>query len=137
MYRGHEGVHLWLSQFGDNLKYLDIRVTKIEGRGNRGAAQGVVFDTRGNQKFAVEVAWSYEMEDGLLRRGRAHDTWEEALKAAGLADESPSLAREPAPRTPPLARVRHALRLDTDCPVRSRLARRSAKRSHRQHHRHD
>jgi ketosteroid isomerase-like protein len=86
MYRGHEGVHLWLSQFGEDLEYLDVRVTKIEDRGNRGAVHGVVFDTRGNQKFAVEVAWSYEMEDGLLRRGRAHDSWEEALEAAGLAE---------------------------------------------------
>jgi ketosteroid isomerase-like protein len=91
MYRGHEGVHLWLSQFGDNLEYLDIRVTKIQHRGDRGAARGVVFDTRGNQKFAVEVAWSYELEDGLLRRGCAHNTWEEALAAAGLADEPSSL----------------------------------------------
>jgi ketosteroid isomerase-like protein len=84
MYRGHEGVHLWLSQFGENLEYLDVRVTKIEDRGNRGAAHGIVFDTRGNQKFAVEVAWSYELEGGLIRRARAHGSWEEARHAVGL-----------------------------------------------------
>jgi hypothetical protein len=85
MYRGHEGVHLWLSQFGENLQHLDIRVQKTAAEGSRGAVLGIVFDTRGNQKFAVEVAWSYEMEGDLLRRGRAHDTWEEALQTAGLA----------------------------------------------------
>ncbi|MDQ2631982.1 MAG: nuclear transport factor 2 family protein [Actinomycetota bacterium] len=86
MYRGHEGVHLWLSQFGENLQHLDIRVQQTASKDGRGAVLGIVFDTRGDQKFAVKVAWSYEMEDGLLRRGRAHDTWEEALEAAGLAE---------------------------------------------------
>jgi hypothetical protein len=85
MYRGHEGVHLWLSQFGEALQYLDIRVQKAELQGERGAVLGIVFDTRGDQKFAVKVAWSYEMEGELLRRGRAHDTWEEAVAAAGLS----------------------------------------------------
>ncbi|HEX7279849.1 MAG TPA: nuclear transport factor 2 family protein [Solirubrobacterales bacterium] len=123
MYRGHEGVHLWLSQFGENLEYLDVRVTKIEGRGDRGAAHGIVFDTRGNQKFAVEVAWSYELEEGLLRRGRAHDSWEEALRAAGLAEGSDRPAspatEEPDPRARPgaLVRFRQALRPNPECPV--------------------
>jgi ketosteroid isomerase-like protein len=122
MYRGHEGVHLWLSQFGDNLEYLDIRVTKIKDRGDRGVAHGIVFDTRGNQKFAVKVAWSYELEDGLLRRGRAHDSWEEALEATGLADgpDEPSLSiAEPDPGAGrrALVRVRQALRPNPECPV--------------------
>ena len=86
MYRGHEGVHLWLSQFGEHLQYLDVRVQKAVSRDGRGAVLGIVFDTRGEQKFAVKVAWSYEMEGELLRRGRAHDTWEEALEAAGLVE---------------------------------------------------
>jgi SnoaL-like domain len=84
MYRGHEGVHLWLSQFGEELEYLDIRVRRVELRGGRGAVLGIVFDTRGERTFAVEVPWSYEMEDGLLRRGRAHGNWQEAQEAAGL-----------------------------------------------------
>jgi ketosteroid isomerase-like protein len=86
MYRGHEGVHLWLSQFGESLQHLDVRVQKAEARGDRGAVLGIVFDTRGEQKFAVKVAWSYEVEGKLLRRGCAHDTWEEALEAAGLTE---------------------------------------------------
>jgi len=85
MYRGHEGVHLWLSQFGENLQHLDIRVQKTAAEGNHGAVLGIVFDTRGNQKFAVKVAWSYEMEGDLLRRARAHDTWEEAVETAALS----------------------------------------------------
>ena len=85
MYRGHEGVHLWLSQFGESLEHLDIRVLKVEEKGNRGAVLGMVFDTRGEQTFAVEVPWSYEMEGDLLRRGRAHGSWEEALQAARLS----------------------------------------------------
>jgi hypothetical protein len=123
MYRGHEGVHLWLSQFGDDLKYLDIRVTKVEDRGDRGAAQGVVFDTRGNQKFAVEVAWSFELEEGLLRRGCAHDTWEEALEAAGLAEEpqepapASNATADPEPGRGALVRFRQALRPNPECPV--------------------
>lgn len=122
-YRGHEGVHLWLSQFGENLEYLDIRVTRIEDRGDRGAAQGVVFDTRGNQKFAVEVAWSFELEEGLLRRARAHDTWEEALEAAGLPEQpeegapaSTAKADSGAGRGA-LVRFRQALRPNPECPV--------------------
>jgi hypothetical protein len=85
MYRGHEGVHLWLSQFGEGLEHLDIRVLEAEEREDRGAVLGMVFDTRGEQTFAVEVPWSYEMESDLLRRGRAHGSWEEALQAAGLS----------------------------------------------------
>jgi ketosteroid isomerase-like protein len=84
MYRGEEGVHLWLSQFGEELEYLDIQVRDTDVRGNRAAVRGIVFDTRGSQTFAVEVCWSFELEDGLLRRGRAHDSWEEARRAAGL-----------------------------------------------------
>jgi hypothetical protein len=84
MYRGEEGAHLWLDQFGENLEYLDIRLQRIELGEGRAAAEGIVFDTRGDQTFAVKVPWSFEIEDGLIRRGRAHGSWEEALAAAGL-----------------------------------------------------
>jgi ketosteroid isomerase-like protein len=84
MYRGEEAVHLWLSQFGEELEHLDIQVRETEIRGNRGAVRGIVFDTRGSQTFAVEVSWSFELEDGLLRRGRAYDSWEKARRGAGL-----------------------------------------------------
>lgn len=84
LYRGHDGVRRWLSQFGKSLEHLDIRVQKVVAREDRGAVLGIVFDTRGNQKFAVEVPWSFELEEGLLRRGRAHGSWEEAVRAARL-----------------------------------------------------
>jgi ketosteroid isomerase-like protein len=84
MYRGEEGVHLWLSQFGEELECLDIQVRDTEIRGDCGAVRGIVFDTRGSQTFAVEVSWSFELEEGLLRRGRAHGSWEQARGAAGL-----------------------------------------------------
>jgi ketosteroid isomerase-like protein len=84
MYRGEEGVHLWLSQFGEELEHLDIRVRDVESEGECTAVRGIVFDTRGAQTFAVEVSWSFELEDGLVRRGRAHNDWEEARQAAGL-----------------------------------------------------
>jgi len=84
MYRGHEAAHLWLSQFGRELEHLDIQIRDRVTAGERGAVRGIVFDTRGAQTFAVEVSWSFELEDGLLRRGRAHDDWEEALQAIGL-----------------------------------------------------
>jgi ketosteroid isomerase-like protein len=86
MYRGHEGVHLWLSQFGGELEHIDIRVQKVVAHGDRAAALGIVFDTRGERTFVVEVHWSFEMEERLFRRGRAHGTWEEALEAAGFAE---------------------------------------------------
>lgn len=85
MYRGHEGIHLWLSQFGDELEHIDIRVQRVVAQDDHAAALGIVFDTRGERTFAVEVPWSFELEEGLFRRGRAHGTWEEALRAAGLA----------------------------------------------------
>jgi ketosteroid isomerase-like protein len=84
MYRGEEGVHLWLSKFGEELEYLDIQIRDTEIRGDRGAVRGIVFDTRGDQTFAVEVSWSFELEDGLVRRGRAHGSWGDALRGAGL-----------------------------------------------------
>lgn len=85
MYRGHDGVRRWLSQFGEGLEHLDIRVEKVEAREDRGAILGIVFDTRGDRTFAVQVPWSYEMEEGLVRRGRAHGTWGEAVRAARLS----------------------------------------------------
>ena len=84
MYRGQESFHLWLSQFGEELEHLDIQVRDVESNGDRCAVRGIVFDTRGAQTFAVEVSWSFQLEDGLVRRGRAHGSWEEALRAAGL-----------------------------------------------------
>ena len=83
-YRGAAGVRRWLDQFGEDLRHLDIRVEKVRAEGNLGAVLGTVFDSREDTMFAVRVAWSFELEDGLLRRGRAHESWEEALRAAGL-----------------------------------------------------
>lgn len=84
MYRGQEAVHLWLSQFGEELEHLDIQIRDRVTAGDGGAVRGIVFDTRGDRTFAVEVSWSFELEEGLLRRGRAHDSWGEALQAAAL-----------------------------------------------------
>jgi ketosteroid isomerase-like protein len=84
-YRGVEGVRRWLDQFGEGLRHLDIRVEKVRTEGDLGVVLGTVFDSREDTMFAVRVAWSFEMEDGLLRRGRAHESWEEALQAAGLS----------------------------------------------------
>lgn len=84
MYRGQEGVHLWLSQFGEELEHLDVQIRDRVTADDRGAVRGIVFDTRGAQTFAVEVSWSFELEGGLLRRGRAHAEWEDALRTAGM-----------------------------------------------------
>jgi ketosteroid isomerase-like protein len=83
-YRGREGVRRWLDQFGGALEYLDHRVERMQSEDDRGAVQATVFDSREGVMFAVRVAWSFELEEGLLRRGRAHDSWEEALSAAAL-----------------------------------------------------
>lgn len=84
MYRGQEAAHLWLAQFGEELEHLDIQIRDRVIGGDRGAVRGIVFDTRGDRTFAVEVSWSFELEEGLLRRGRAHGSWDEALQAASL-----------------------------------------------------
>lgn len=86
VYRGPAGVREWLEQFGPGLEHLDLRVEKVRTEGNRGVVLGTVFDSRDKGMFAARVAWSFELEDGLLRRGRAHETWEEALREAGLAE---------------------------------------------------
>lgn len=84
MYRGQEAAHLWLAQFGEELEHLDVQIRERVTVGERGAVRGIVFDTRGDRTFAVEVSWSFELEEGLLRRGHAHGNWEEALRTAGL-----------------------------------------------------
>jgi ketosteroid isomerase-like protein len=86
VYRGPDGVREWLTQFGPSLEQLDVRVEKVRAEGDRGAVLGTVFDSRDGGMFAVRVAWSFELEDGLMRRGRAHDTWEEAVRAVGLTE---------------------------------------------------
>jgi ketosteroid isomerase-like protein len=85
VYRGREGVRRWLAQFGPGLQHFDVRVEKVQIDGERGVVQGTVFDSRDGGMFAARVAWSFELEDGLLRRGFAHETWDEATRAAGLA----------------------------------------------------
>ena len=89
VYRGPDGVREWLTQFGEGLEHLDLRVEKVRTEGDHGAVLGTVFDSRDEGMFAVRVAWSFELEDGLMWRGRAHDTWEEALREAGLEAKSP------------------------------------------------
>lgn len=84
VYRGPEGVKRWLAQFGPGLEHLDVRVEKVRTEGDRGAVLGTVFDSREGGMFAVKVAWSFELEEELLLRGRAHETWEEAVQAVGL-----------------------------------------------------
>jgi hypothetical protein len=85
-YKGPEGVREWLAQFGPALENLDLRVERVEVEGERGAVLGTVFDSREGGMFAVRVAWSFELEEGLMRRGQAHDSWDEALRAVGLAE---------------------------------------------------
>lgn len=85
IYHGVEGVRSWLDQFGEGLQHLDLRVEDVRSEGTRGAVLGTVFDSREGTMFATRVAWSFELEDGLLRRGRAHGSWEEALQAAGIS----------------------------------------------------
>lgn len=84
IYRGREGVQRWLDQFGPGLEHLDIRIEKVRSEDDRGAVLGTVFDSREEGMFAVRVAWSFELKEGLLRRGCAHETWDEAVRAAGL-----------------------------------------------------
>lgn len=84
VYRGPEGVRRWLAQFGEGLEHLDVRVEKVRTDDDRGAVLGTVFDSRDDRMFAVRVAWSFELEEGLLRRGCAYETWEEAVQDAGL-----------------------------------------------------
>jgi SnoaL-like domain len=84
-FKGHKGVRRWLAQFGEGLEHLDLRVEKVRTENDRGVVLGTVFDSRDEGMFAVRVAWSFELEDGLLRRGRAHETWEEAEREAGLS----------------------------------------------------
>lgn len=85
VYRGRDGVRRWLEQFGPGLEHLDLRIEKVRTQKERGAVSGTVFDTRDGGMFAVRVAWSFELEDGLMRRGRAHESWEEAEREAGLS----------------------------------------------------
>lgn len=85
VYRGRDGVQRWLDQFGPDLEHLDLRVEQERTEGDRGAVLGTVFDSRDEGMFAVRIAWSFELEGGLLRRGQAHETWDEALRAAGLS----------------------------------------------------
>jgi hypothetical protein len=85
-YKGREGVAQWLAQFGEGLENLDHRVERMRIDGDRGAVQATVFDSRDRGMFAVRVSWSFELEGGLMRRGRAHDSWEEALRAVGLVE---------------------------------------------------
>ena len=84
VYRGREGVRRWLSQFGEGLEHLDVRVEEIKAEGDRGAILGTVFDSRDQGMFAVRVAWSFELDEELIRRARAHESWGEALREAGL-----------------------------------------------------
>jgi SnoaL-like domain len=85
-YQGREGVAEWLAQFGAGLENLDHRIERMQLEDDRGAVQGTVFDSRDRGMFAARVSWSFELEDGMLRRGRAHDSWEEALQAVGLVE---------------------------------------------------
>jgi hypothetical protein len=87
-YKGPEGVREWLAQFGPGLQYLDLRVERVKVESERGAVLGTVFDSRERGMFAVRVAWSFELEESLMRRGQSHDSWEEALRAVGLAESA-------------------------------------------------
>lgn len=85
VYRGRDGVQRWLDQFGPGLEHLDLRVEEVRTEGERGAVLGTAFDSRDEGMFAVRVAWSFELEGGLLRHGSAHESWDEAVQAAGLS----------------------------------------------------
>jgi ketosteroid isomerase-like protein len=85
-YKGREGVAEWLAQFGSGLEHLDHRIERMQTEGDRAVVQGTVFDSRDRGMFAVRIAWSFELEDGMMRRGRAHDSWGEALLAVGLTE---------------------------------------------------
>jgi SnoaL-like protein len=85
VFRGPAAVQRWLDQFGQGLANYELRVEKVEQAGDRGAVLGSVFDSRAEETIGVRVAWSFELENGLLRHGKAFQSWDEAAQAAGLS----------------------------------------------------
>jgi len=81
-------VREWFAQFGSRLEHLRIDVARLAGEGGWIVVLGTVRDLRGDGEFAVQVGWTFAVEDGLVVEGRAHQSWDEALAAAGLAEGS-------------------------------------------------
>jgi ketosteroid isomerase-like protein len=84
---GRAGVGEWMAQFGENLEHLRVELVELEQHGDRVIALGTVFDGRDGNLYAARVAWLFEVESGLIRKGCGYQTWEEArvFASASLA----------------------------------------------------
>jgi ketosteroid isomerase-like protein len=82
---GRRGVAEWLDQFGADLRDLEVDLAELEGRDDHVLALGTVFDRRTDQPFAVRVGWIFGVGEGLVIRGRAFESWEQARAAFGSA----------------------------------------------------
>lgn len=84
-FRGREGLNRWLDQFGARLEHLRVEVSEIQDTALGALVLGTVHDTRDGGSFSVRLGWTFEIEDGLIVEGRAHESWEEARRAAGVS----------------------------------------------------
>lgn len=87
-YVGHAGLRAWLADLAQHYEYGRAQYTDVRGLGDRVLALGTLQVTgRGSGiKIEVPLAIVAEFREGLMADVRDFGDWEQALRAAGLAE---------------------------------------------------
>jgi ketosteroid isomerase-like protein len=86
-YRGHEGVRRWWANLNATFEEFEASIDQVRDEGDVVMALGRLRARfRSGITLDTEVGWVVRFRDGLAVWGRAYQSHDEALKAAGLSE---------------------------------------------------
>jgi ketosteroid isomerase-like protein len=87
VYRGHDGFKKFWRDFRGTWESLHLTIDDLRDCDDRVVAR-VTFEARGRDGMEVsrQTGIVYTLRDGLATRIENHESWDEALEAAGLSE---------------------------------------------------
>lgn len=89
VFRGHEGVHEWISIVTGRGAEIRNEIFQMRDLGDRVLVLGRVIEKIDDRtRVDAELAWLFHVYDGVVARGEGFVSRAEAFRAAGVTDEA-------------------------------------------------
>jgi ketosteroid isomerase-like protein len=89
VFRGHEGVHEWITTVTGRGGEIRNEIFEMRDLGDRVLVLGRVIEKVDERtRVDAELAWLFQVYEGLVTRGEGFVSRAEAFKAAGVTDEA-------------------------------------------------
>lgn len=90
VFRGHAGVHEWISIVNSRGAEIRNEIAEMRDLGDRVLVLGRVIEKVDERtRVDAELVWLFHVYDGLIARGEGFVSRTEAFRAAGVTDEAP------------------------------------------------